>query len=434
MKPFPISWIGLCLIAAMMVAGCSGQKGTEAPIGADTKMPRVSNDPVTLSLSMSNINLDKTTSDLLVEYVRKKHPNITLEMMPNAKGTNLEDLVVAGETPDLIFTYGGNINALRLLNLLYDLTPLIKSYGIDMNRFDPEYVANVKMSSEKGELYGMPFLTSFHALYYNKDIFDKFGIPYPPDGMTWQDTIEVARKVTRTESGIQYRGLESQNNIWVSQAFSLSPVDPRTDRASMNNEQWKQIFELLKSIYTIPGNDKISKGPRAQFMDDKTLAMLLDLNNLVALQSDKYKDLNWDVRQYPGIKEEPNTYGNISTRVLMISPTSKYKDQAMQVIEVAISDEFQTAMSRQTTMSVLKSDAVRQAFGADLPALKNKSLQSIFKSKPAPGTLSSIYRTKAEAIATAKMNDYIQGAADVNTVLRQADEEINKMIETERIK
>lgn len=435
MKLIQVVWMAICLIIAMLVAGCgNGQTGSGATTGTVDETPKISNNPVKLTLSMSNINLDKSTTGLLIEYVQKKHPNITLDILPNVKGTKLEDLVSAGMTSDLIYTYSGNINALRMLNLLYDLTPMIKSHGIDMNRFESDYVEDVKLSSEKNELYGMPLLTTFHALFYNKDIFDKFGVPYPKDGLTWQDTVDVARKVTRLDNGVQYRGLESQSDIWVSQAFSLFPVDPRTDKASVNNDRWRQLLELLKSIYTIPGNEKISKGARSQFLDAKTLAMLLDLNNLVTLQDDKYKDLNWNVAQYPSIKESPNTYGNISTRVLMISPTSKYKEQAMQVIEVAVSDEFQTAISRQTTMSVLKNDAIKQAFGADFPSLKGKSLLSVFKSKPVPGTPSSVYRTAAEPIISKQMSEYINGSTDVNTALRQADEEINKMIETERVK
>ncbi|GAA3402648.1 ABC transporter substrate-binding protein [Paenibacillus hodogayensis] len=443
MRKLQVPLLGLCMVAALSLAGCGNEKVQTTPSPNDKSAapndkppPKISSDPVKLTLSTSGVGLDQKIGDMLVEHVKKKYPNITLEIMPPGKDNTVEGMVAGGTTPDIMFTYSGNINALRAMNVLYDLTPLVKSQMIDLSRIEPGHIADVKVrSAEKDELYGIPFLTDFHGLYYNKDLFDKFGVPYPQDGMVWDDALNVARKVTRMDGGTQYRGLESQNSIWVTQGLSLFPVDAATNKATVINDQYKLAFELLKSIYSIPGNQQIAKPAKNQFIQDRTLAMLLDLNSVIALQDPKNLDLNWDMAQYPSFPDKPNIHGGISVRVLMISAISKHKEQAMQVLDVASSEEFQTAMSRQATMPILKSDAVKQVFGADYPALKNKRLQSIFKSKPAQTTtVASIYKAKAEAIVLNKINEYIKGNVDVNTALQQADEEINKMVETERIK
>ena len=33
-------------------------------------------------------------------------------------------------------------------------------------------------------------------ILYNKNIFDKYGVPYPPEDLTWDQYIEIARKLT----------------------------------------------------------------------------------------------------------------------------------------------------------------------------------------------------------------------------------------------
>jgi multiple sugar transport system substrate-binding protein len=57
-----------------------------------------------------------------------------------------------------------------------------------------------------GGTYGMPVSTTSGALFHNKDLFDKFGVPYPKDGMTWDVLYELAKKMTRNEGGVQYKG------------------------------------------------------------------------------------------------------------------------------------------------------------------------------------------------------------------------------------
>ncbi|WP_105614848.1 ABC transporter substrate-binding protein [Vallitalea okinawensis] len=49
------------------------------------------------------------------------------------------------------------------------------------------------------KLYGLPFTTSAWVLFYNKDLFDAAGVPYPTDDMTWDEFREVAKKMTSGE-------------------------------------------------------------------------------------------------------------------------------------------------------------------------------------------------------------------------------------------
>ena len=49
-----------------------------------------------------------------------------------------------------------------------------------------------------GVQYGFPLSLQINVLFYNKNIFDGFGVSYPQDAMTWDEFIETAKRVTRS--------------------------------------------------------------------------------------------------------------------------------------------------------------------------------------------------------------------------------------------
>lgn len=419
----------------MALAGC-GKAATHPNADNGAAAPaQPKADPVTLDIASAGAStvLDEDFQNIVNEYVKKKYPHITLNFLPEGGETTVDKLLVAGAVPDMIVTFNGNLASYKEKGLVFDMTPLLKTNNIDITRFEPNYISDVKNASDQAELFGLPFNVNYHAMYYNKDIFDTFGAAYPTDGMNWEQVIALARKVTRHEGGTQYRGLDPGSSIvWMSQPLGIATIDPNTDKATINTEQWKRVFELAKSIYDIPGNGMIPGTPKDQFMKHKTLAILLDLNILTQLSNAQAGGLNWDVAQYPSYAEKPNTYGNASVYVMFPTKPGKHQDDAAKVIDLISSEQVQLALSKIGRLSPLKSEQVKRALGSDNPQLKDKRLPSIFKSLPVPYPRASQYRSKAEGIAINKFNSYARGTVDVNTVLKQTEEEINRMVEAEK--
>ncbi|MDF2721111.1 MAG: extracellular solute-binding protein family 1 [Paenibacillus sp.] len=424
----------LSLIALALVTGCGGPGTTSG--STDTKggaKEEEKREPVTVTAAVDG-TYSEQFDKLLTDYVKMKYPHITLKMMRPADGNTLDNLIIAGTIPDIIFTFNGNISSYRTKGLLYDMNPLIKENKFNLDRFESNYITDVKIASTNDELFALPYETTFHALYYNKNIFDKFGVVYPKDGMTWDQTVELGKKVTRFEGGTQYRGLDPGSGIiWISQPLSLAAVDYKTEKASINNDQWKKIFELVKTIYSIPGNKPVG-AVLNEFTKDKILAMVGHLNIFTTLEGAGKEGLDWDVVQYPSFPEKPNTFGNASVYVGTITQPSKNKKAALDVLDVLTSEPFQLARSQSGSITTLKSAEVKKAFGADMSFLQGKNVEGIFKSKPVQYPIASEFRSKAESIAKTRFNDYSAGTIDVNTALARAEEEINKMIEAEKKK
>lgn len=416
-------------------AGGDGDKGqaAEAP-----KTPVVNTSPATLKLYLSNSSLsDQDVSVLIEEPVKKLYPHISIEIVKNGKGTTIEELLATGQPPDIIYSNIADLGKYKRYNMLGDITPLLKMYGVDLSRFDGPMLAGA--SSETGEVYGLPFFAHFSALYYNKNIFDKFGVAYPKDGMTWEDTVELAKKVSRLDSGTEYRGLDPDTIARMAMPLQLTLVDPKTNRATINSDGWRTVFTLAKEIWTIPNNVPAklnSFQARNWFMQDQNIAML-PYNNLLNLGLDEAekRGLNWDLVQYPSYKEKPNLYAFVDAQIFAISQTTKFKEQAAQVLSVVTSDEVQLKSARTTArFSSLKDPKFRDALGADMPFLKNKNLKSIFKSTAPPAPAFSPYDSSdVRNISFKSFEEYVKGK-DLNTAIREAEEKINQWIETNKMK
>jgi len=366
----------------------------------------------------------------IAEPLTKKYPNISIEVL---NSDNAANLIAAGTTPDVIATYHGLLPEFQQLDLLDDMTPLIKKYNVDLGRFDPVYLDTIR-SYGNGGLVALPYDVNFEVIYYNKDLFDKFGVAYPKDGMTWNETVELARKLSRTDGGQQYRGLEVDGYGRLAMQLALPSV--KDGKAYINNESWKRIFELARTIYTIPGNEPMPNVHyRDQFLKNKNLAMLAAGYMFNLLGREDAQSINWDLAQYPSYADNPNSMGMVDEHVVFVTKTSKNKDAAFQVARLMTSDAYQKDMTRTSgKLTVLKDSSIKSEMGADMPVLQGKHIEAILKGHHIPAYKPEKYQSEAGKFVSEQFDKYLQGTQDLNTSLRTAEEEINRMIAAENSK
>lgn len=436
-----IRTIGLSVFAAALAFAAAGCGSASTPAGdkdgKTVQKPEATVDttPVTLKMFFPIAMSDVDFQNLIAGPVSKKYPYITVEMIKrNGKPTALEqllDLYATGESPDLLYTWNGDLPSYKDVDLLYDMTELANKQHIDLARFEPVVLDSIRAIMDSKGLPALPFAVNFNATYYNKDLFDRFGVAYPTDGMTWDGMIELGKKIARTDGGVSYLGLSPDTLVRLAMPLSLTKVDPKSEKATINTDAWKRVFELEKAIYTIPNNmpKKINDTGLNSFIKDRNLAVLPTHNILnLGLETASKEGMNWDIVQYPSYPDKPNTYGHVDTHLIAIAKTSKHKEQAMQLIEAVTSDEVQTASARTTArMTPLANKTIKSQLGADMAFLKGKNTASILKSNPAPGPLYSQFESRTNAIALKKAEEFINGK-DINTTLREAEDEINNLI------
>lgn len=426
-------------LSVTLLAACSGGGGGGTPPQEGTANKEAEKkEPIELVFA-SHIGLGQERFDKEIgNPIREKFPHITPKYIERGQGTNLPDLVAAGTVVDITwYSTTSFSNTIQALGLDYDMTELAKKYNYDMNRFYPQLLDTLKYFTDGKGIYGIPKEMSQSVMYYNKDIFDKFGVPYPKDGMTWDDAYDLAKLMTRSMDGVDYRGLSSAHTMIGLNQMSLSPFDPKQDKANVNTDGWKTIMSTMERIYKIPGNNRPTNTRSAtpeieQFEKQKNVAMTtLGWGRQINFPP----DLNWDIVSLPTFKEKPKTGVQAFPIYWSVTSNSKYKDQAFEVIMYLMSDERMMEASKRGEEVPVNKPEIKKAFGTDAPALKGKNLQALFVNNVAPMEpmrapgLNSGLRQDALNLVNESFTDMLLNNVDVNTALRTAEEKINQKFE-----
>lgn len=425
--------IASSIVLITALAGCS--QGIGAKDDKVSVQPKVTNEPITLTLyqhaAISNEEIDK----FIVKPVQKKYPNISFNIVRKGTGTNPEELVAAGIVPDLIYTTDANTPLWRELDVPEDLNTLIKSNNFDLNRFDPNAIDAVKVySGGKGAMYALPVAQNIAALLYNKDIFDKFAVPYPKDGMNWDEIIQLARKLTKTENGVRYIGLSPDTVSRIGYGLSLPYVNPATNKATINNDNWKKVLTTMKDMIDVPGflgeDKKLSYGTNDFFKNGNIAMLTAWVPDMIASIDPSITDkFQWDFVSLPNYSEAIGTGRIITPHTIMLNKQSKYKNEAFQVMSIFTSDEVQAEMSKSGKISVLAKADFQTQYGANVPFIQGKNISGIFKSKTRKiNDPLTEYDALVRSALDAASKELAAGK-DVNTVLRETEEKANKAIE-----
>ncbi|TNJ53380.1 carbohydrate ABC transporter substrate-binding protein [Paenibacillus hemerocallicola] len=423
--------LGCVMISSIsLLAACGGSKSGEEEV----KTPAVTQEPTEVYfLSTSTYWWDEATfMKEFGEPLQKKYPHIIPKTI-KLTGMNtktMEGLIAAKQPIDVILAANASyLLYLKPYEFSADIEPFIKQNKVDLNRFTPEFI-DMNRKLGEGKLIGLPLQDSPTQILYNKGIFNKFGVPYPPhDQWTWDEMFAMANKVTRMDGNQQYYGVRMHPTFFRRSPHSLEFVDPKTKKAVFNNELGKQVAEMYLKQYEksdIPG---LAPDGAKMFFEDRVLAMWMGLG---ASYNDpkRYVGLEWDMAPIPVLPER----GHISVQpypdYMYLSSTSKHKDLAVQAMEFFTSDSFQMERSKNAYTTPLKSSQIKAAFGQNAELFNGKNISAMSPLKYAPATTYDQYMNQAAAIIIPKhVHNVRDGKTDLNTALRQAEEEVNQYIE-----
>jgi multiple sugar transport system substrate-binding protein len=424
----------LLFAAAAVLPACSSS-GTakDEPKASDSEKP-VQPQPITLKV-MNGLYNDKDWQTIVVEPLKKKFPHITLDQGSGVARTYdqkfLEETIAAGNTPDIVLSGVAQSSLMVPLGLAQDLAPFIKKYRIDMNPFDSTTVETLKKYSPifNMETVTLPLYINFKVLLYNKDLFDKFAVPYPKNHMTHNDAIELSKKLTRMDGGIQYYGYAADSYINLGGQYSLNYIERQTNKVNLSGLE--KVFPILKEAMSIPGMQGVSA--TKAFNTDKTLAMHNEWLASVVQNAAVYKDMKWGMVTYPEFKDRPYQT-EVDFHSSYMTKTTKYPDEAFQVISWMMqSEEIQSLITRSGKVTVLKNKEITSLWGKDSGLGTEEALKAILETKMAPSHDVHPLDRKGTVIAPlgTAYTAYMDGTKDLNVALRDAADEMQKVVNTE---
>jgi multiple sugar transport system substrate-binding protein len=119
---------------------------------------------------------------------------IHIKLNPFAGDEKLQAMMAAGQAPDIFYTNTVMRDKFAAAGQLLDLRAVSAGDTL-VGRLWPHAV-EAGRSVDSG-WYSVGNWEFTAGVYYNKDLFDQAGVPYPDTGWTWADMVSIAERLTR---------------------------------------------------------------------------------------------------------------------------------------------------------------------------------------------------------------------------------------------
>jgi multiple sugar transport system substrate-binding protein len=324
----------------------------------------------------------------LIAAFEKEEPEIAVELI---EASDRDDLLArlstsfaGGSPPDLFLMNYRFYGQFATRGVLEPLEP----YAEESNEFelDAFYPQAVEAFRWDGQLTCLPQNISSLVLYFNRDLFKRFGIEPPRNAMTWFEMVEKAQLLTRDKNGLPVRGADPdlpQANTAPAEIYGLG-VEPTIIRLApfiwssggevVDDEKAPTRFTLdtpaatgaltnffaLRTVHgVVPTDQEVeSEDDEARFVNGR-LAMLLSSRRSVPTFREAAK-FDWDIVSLP-VYNKPA--GILHSDAYCLTKASKAKDSAWRFVEFAVGPEGAPVIAETgRTVPSLKSVAESDAF------------------------------------------------------------------------
>jgi multiple sugar transport system substrate-binding protein len=296
----------------------------------------------------------------------------------------LSSSLAGGSPPDLFLMNYRFYGQYAARDVLEPLGPYVNdSSKFEESDFYPQAFDAFKWQDEQ---MCIPQNISSLVLYYNKDLFRRFKVAPPTDGMTWNGLVDKAKKLTRDKNGRQVRGADPdlpQSGTAQAEIYGLGvePVIIRVapfiwsnggkvvddgetpTRFTLDTPEAEEIISglfALRSIFgVVPTDQEVEAEDDESRFANGRLAMFLDSRRAVPMFREAAK-FDWDVVSLP-FYDEPATI--LHSDAYCMTKDSKAKDAAWRFVEYAVGPEGSPVIAKTgRTVPSLKEVAESDAF------------------------------------------------------------------------
>ena len=279
----------------------------------------------------------------VADLVHEKYPNITVTIENTnwtSYWTKLPVELASGNAPDLIYMHFSR--ASDYTNSMLSISDYIEK-DEDIN-IDDFYSGILDSFIFDDQVYALPYDFGPYIMYYNKDLFDKYGVEYPDENTTWEEFKDKCKQLTQ------------DGNYGTVFASSLDYYDP-------------QVLSL--------GGEIINEKGEFDITGDKTTAALQSLADLINVDkvAPKIADTAntvWNWEQFEGgnigmMIDGPwgatnvTNYCEINGSALAVTSESKHPKEAYQALEVLTSPEAQKLLA-ENGRALPSRDSVRESY------------------------------------------------------------------------
>lgn len=184
-----------------------------------------------------------------------QHPNIKIELESIAQGYSDQIITrIAGGNPPDTFMWWNLPNIV----VLGGIEPL-DQYDIDFSGIEPILI---NWNSYKDHIYGVPKDFTTRVIWYNEELFDRYGVPYPTEDWTWEEFRQTAIQLTHPEDGVYGFIVSPSSYSWEAWAAMMGGdfIDPGgvTMCGYLNGQATIEAIRFLTDLYLV---DQVSPAP-----------------------------------------------------------------------------------------------------------------------------------------------------------------------------
>lgn len=341
-----------------------------------------------------------------------KFPNIDVEvvnqqsMYNNGEVTDYEKAFndfIEKEQPDVLLLDTEKYKTYAAEGKLIELDPLIAR---DKYPTETIYPGLLELLKEKGEgkLYGLAPTFYGNAIIYNADLFAKYGVELPHDGMTWQDIIDTARRFpTDGDEKTRVYGYGTQWSLsfdnmasTIANTEGLRAINPDTMKITINTDSWKKAYQLAldalnsDAVYN-PKDGGFQGGSMEEYYQSQLFLMgrmaittggpdMLRNIKEASAQIKDYKPFELGMVAGPVDPAEPDSTRDVNfSELFAIKANSPNSDAAWEFLKFINGEEFAKVKSRSMNNGLMS----RMGFSKEY---NGHSLDVFYKLKPKTNT------------------------------------------------
>src|ERR1700694_459887 len=169
------------------------------------------------------------------------HPNIHINWspIPGDYPTKMRANVASGTVPDVFYLTPGMSSEYISSGKLLNLSPYMGKDGVKASDYYSALINPFTCTS--GQVYGLPKDWNSLGVFYNKQMFQAAGLPFPTESWTWDDLKNDAQKLTKnpgTPNSVYGISLSADASRWG--AFLLANggavLNKNGTQATFNNQ------------------------------------------------------------------------------------------------------------------------------------------------------------------------------------------------------
>ena len=330
-------------------------------------------DPVTITMShwdSDGASIERAVLDVLLEAFNKRYPtiNVSLEIISDYE-TTYSTRFATGDVHDVFLVSDGVFTnwVKGSSQIMTNLSPYIAASDlIDMDDMFESVVTRYQYDpatglTGQGNQMTMPRDISSHVMYYNKDLFEQFGVALPPSDriMTIDEAVDMWEALTKDLDGdgeidvYGVAGLMPEGLVWSAGADFLNDTRTAFPTDEKDIAGLTKAYQFIQDSYytyadgkgiTPPGTVTQTGDATALFAQEMVATVIAGSWELATIQGNSF---DWDIAYVPAFEENPtaNAWSGSVSYAIYSKIAPEKLEAAWKLVEYIGSPEGQEVLA-----------------------------------------------------------------------------------------